>query len=646
MRSKKTTTHPAIQFALKASFSLVALSALGLSLAQRAHAAPQPALGVNLQAPIQLNAAHLLSMKAGERVVIDFPKVGRQTVVFEHTTKGQDGLAYWHGSVAGAPQDRVYLKQLKSGLFTGAIRTGGRLVSFKQQPDTRLVAAAQAAPVSGRLYTLGAKLDKGVYALNDNLAAIASAAPGSEISLPLPNGETEVAIVTQSEVDADGMYQVSAVSRLGGMAYPTLITVGTDAVFGTVFTGSGEYQIVTRNGQTQLLDPQGAGLKSTKGDDHVAVAPEATPTTAAALVSSSVVKAVTAAATTAASTTVYKPLAAGTVDTTITLLMTYSSTFVTQWGSEAVARTRLSNLVQLANSAYANSGTGIAFKVVGWKQVAQADTTPQVALPALRAGTGAFAGIPALRTSTGAAIVTFYAPYNATTGSTGTCGLAYVPAAGSQGLTAYKSQASSLMYASLNDGQTTSSYCSTLSFPHELGHNLGALHDKANSSTTGVFSYSYGKGVSGSFGTVMSYISPRVALFSSPYLTCTTGKAACGTATEDVVATFLQTKSTVAALGKPANASQATTGTTVAAGFLRTSTGAVFSGAATMTSSTAGVTCTVGSTGLYVCKVPSATTSITVTPKVTGKTITPTTGTFTVNALALTPVTGTTFYVK
>jgi len=633
------------------SFSLPALTAMVLTasaLACATAAQAAPALsgpGVNLQAPVKLNAAFLLAMKAGERVVIDFPTVGRQTVVFEHTTKGQDGLAYWHGSLAGSQLDRVFLKQLKSGLFTGAIRLGPRMVSFKQQPDASLVAAAEAAPVSGQAWALGQTLDKGVYEVKDNLAAIAQATPGSEIALPLPGGATEVAIVTQTQLDADGHYQVAAVSRMDGLAYPTLITVGTNAVFGSVFTSKGEFQIVTRNGQTQLLDPQGAGLKPAQGDDHIAVGDDA-PYTAAAVISTALVTTVTKAATTAAATVVYKPLAAGTVDTTIPILMTYSASFVTQWGSDAVARTRLSNIVQLANSAYGNSGTGIAFKIVGWKQVNQADTTPQVALPALKADSGAFAGVAALKKSTGAAMVAFYAPFNATTASTGTCGLAYVPASGAQGLVAYKSQAPSLMYAALNDGQTTTSYCSLLSFPHELGHNLGALHDRANSSTSGVFSYSYGKGVSGAFGTVMSYISPRVALFSSPYLTCTAAKAACGTTTEDVVATFLQTKSTVAALGTTATASQASTGSTVAAGFLRTSTGAVFSGAATMTSSTAGVTCTVGTTGLYVCKVPSATTSVTVTPKVTGKTITPTIGTFTVNALTATPVNGTTFYVR
>lgn len=642
------------------ALTAMVLTASALACAASAHAAPVlSGPGVNLQAPVKLNAAFLLAMKAGERVVIDFPTVGRQTVVFEHTTKAQDGLAYWHGSLAGKQQDRVFLKQLQSGLFTGAIRLGPRIVSFKQQPDASLVAAAEAAPVSGQAWALGQSLDKGVYELKDNLAAIAQATPGSEIALPLPGGATEVAIVTQTQLDAEGHYQVAAISRMDGLAYPTLITVGTNAVFGSVFTSQGEFQIVTRNGQTQLLDPQGAGLKPVRGDDHIAVTNEGVdgsttgttgssdePYTAAAVISTTLVNTVTKAATTAAATVVYKPLPAGTVDTTIPILMTYSASFVTQWGSEAVARTRLSNIVQLANSAYGNSGTGINFKIVGWKLISQPDGSPQAALPALRGSTGAFASVAALKKSTGAAMVAFYAPFNAATSTTGTCGLAYVPAAGAQGLAAYKAQAPSLMYAALNDGQTNSSYCSLLSFPHELGHNLGALHDRANSSTSGVFSYSYGKGVNGSFGTVMSYISPRVALFSSPYLTCTTAKAACGTATEDVVATFLQTKSTVAALGTTATASQASTGSVAVAGFLRTSTGAVFSGAATMTSSTAGVTCTVGTTGLYVCKVPSATTSVTVTPKVTGKTITPTIGTFTVNALTATPVNGTTFYVR
>ena len=65
-----------------------------------------------------------------------------------------------------------------------------------------------------------------------------------------------------------------------------------------------------------------------------------------------------AAVTTAPATTPSLiPLKAGTVDTTINLLMTYSASYVAMWGNETAARTRLSNLVEVANSAYGNSGT-------------------------------------------------------------------------------------------------------------------------------------------------------------------------------------------------------------------------------------------------------------------------------------------------
>ncbi|WP_171257155.1 hypothetical protein, partial [Acinetobacter baumannii] len=60
----------------------------------------------------------------------------------------------------------------------------------------------------------------------------------------------------------------------------------------------------------------------------------------------------TAKASTSATTLV--PLAAGKIDTTITLFMPYVPSYVAQWGTEAVARTRLSNIVQLATSAYSN----------------------------------------------------------------------------------------------------------------------------------------------------------------------------------------------------------------------------------------------------------------------------------------------------
>jgi len=284
---------------------------------------------------------------------------------------------------------------------------------------------------------------------------------------------------------------------------------------------------------------------------------------------------------------------------------------------------------------------------VGWRQVAVADATPQTHLGNLRLDAGGFAGTAAQKALNGAAMTVFFSPFNATTSTTGTCGLAYVPAANAAGLASFKSQAPYLMFAALNDGQTSNGwYCESLTLAHELGHNLGNAHDKANSSFAGVFSYSYGKGVSGAFGTVMSYISPRVALFSSPQLKCTSAGAVCGTATENVVASVLQTKSIVAALGKTTATTVASDGSFMVSGWLLNTTGTPFTGAATFKVTTAGVSCASGSTGLYMCKVPAGVSSVTLSASVVGRAVTPTLATFGIDRLANTPVNATRFYVK
>ncbi|MEY4766298.1 MAG: hypothetical protein RI907_2971 [Pseudomonadota bacterium] len=584
--------------------------------------------------PVQLDARRLATLQPGERLTIRFPLVGDQTMVFEGRTPGLRGEVYWHGSLAGQAQGRLFIRQTATG-FVAGLRLGKRVYAFQQPTSAQALRTATLALPSTQGWRLADTAQRGVHAVQGGLTPLAQAETGSEVALPLPNGQTEVVVVTRHELDEDGVLQLQGVSRMDGTGAPTVLSIGTEGVFGVVYSQGREYQIVTRHGQTQLIDPQGVGWQPPRGDDHVAAATHNEPSSAAGA---------TASAATVAS--VPTPLAAGTVDTTITLLMTYSQTYVSQWGTEALARLRLSNLVQVANAAYANSGTGIAFKITGWGLVRQADTTPQVVLPALRAGSGSFNGVPALKSGSGAAMTVFFAPFNTVTSKTNTCGLAYVPASSAQGLAAYKAQAGTLMYAALNDGQSGNYYCESLTLAHELGHNLGNAHDKANSSYPGVFSYSYGKGTNGVFGTVMSYISPRVALFSSPQLKCTASGVACGSATENVVATLLQTKATVAALGNKAKVSTGTDGYTAAAGWLLNANGTPYTGVATLKASNAAVTCAQGTTGLYVCKVPSNVNSVSLTVTATGKTVAPSVGSFSVNALANTPVNATRFYLS
>ncbi|WP_290675218.1 reprolysin-like metallopeptidase [Aquabacterium sp.] len=594
------------------------------------------ARGLEINSPLKLDAKSLMGMKAGQKVEISFPYIGKKTVVFETTTKGLDGLNYWHGSLDGSPRDRVFLKQVKEG-FVGAVRFSGHQLAFRQQPSGELKAVQDVGPIHGQAYALGATTDKGVRDLKGNFAGLAQAEEGAEIALPLPNGQIEVAIVTHRELDQDGFVQIQGVSRMDGAGSPTVVTVGKDAVFGTVMSNGNEYQIITRQGKTQIVDPVTAGWNRLRGPDHVDAGEVDEPQAAAGILKKVPV---------AAAPVIPVPLVAGKIDTTITLFMTYSASYVSQWGTEAVARTRLSNLVQLANSAYANSGTGIAFKIVGWAKVAQADTTPQVVLPAMRADSGSFKGVAAQRRATGGAMTVFFAPFNTVTSKTNTCGLAYVPGGGAGGMNLFKAQVGTAMFAALNDGQANGYYCEMLSLAHELGHNLGNSHDKANSSFAGVFNYSYGKGVSGQFGTVMSYISPRVALFSSPKLTCTASKQPCGSDTENVVATMLQTKGTVAALGNAGKASASTEGSTVVAGWLLNANGTPFTTAATVKATDARITCGSGTTGLYVCTVPNSIGSVALSVAAAGKVAAPALGSFTVDRSSNTPVNGTRFYLS
>jgi len=613
--------------------------------------------GLEIIKPLKLDAKTLLSMRAGQKVEIAFPYIGKRVVVFEASTKGLDGMSYWHGSLDGNPKDRVFLRQGKDG-FVGAIRFGSREVAFKQQGDLNMVPVASLGPVSGQAYTMGRAVEKGIYNVAGNFAALTQAPEGAEIALPLPNGQVEVAIVTKTGMDQDGFVQVQGTSRMDGAAAPSVITIGKDAVFGTVISNGSEYQIITRNGTTQIVDPKAAGWAQVRGEDQIDLPDTHTSTPSG---DEPVTQAVTAATTTTTAKAVavaatgpssggtgpsLVPLTPGTIDTTITLLMTYSSSYVSQWGTEAVARTRLSNIVQVANTAYSNSGTGVQFRIVGWSMIRQPDTTPQNVLPAMRADSGNFKGLAALRSSTGAAISVFFAPFNSVTGSTSTCGLAYIPGAYAGGLTAFSSQVSSSLFAALNDGQSNGYYCETLSLAHELGHNLGNVHDRANSSFAGAFSYSYGKGVSGIFGTVMSYISPRVALFSSPQLSCGYTHQPCGTSTENVVATMLQTKAIVAGRGNLAKASASTDGFAVVSGWLLNANGTPYTAAATVRPTNTQITCSTGTTGLYTCKVPNAISSVTLSVTASGKTVAPSVGSFSVDRTANTPVNGTRFYLS
>jgi len=83
------------------------------------------------------------------------------------------------------------------------------------------------------------------------------------------------------------------------------------------------------------------------------------------------------------------------------------------------------------------------------------------------------------------------------------------------------SESSAYGYSVVSDGNSGGYYCLDTTFAHELGHNMGDAHDRANATSPGAYSYSYGyvgNGTNG-FSTIMAYgtdTQTPLAVFSNP----------------------------------------------------------------------------------------------------------------------------------
>ena len=298
-----------------------------------------------------------------------------------------------------------------------------------------------------------------------------------------------------------------------GDDYRAVITFGEEGTSGRILTPDGEFLIESDAGGEWLVDPQAAGLKPMEaGDDAIIPLPEGIQMPLLNSKRGAGAQAV--------------PMAADTTSATIDVMILYTPGLASRLGSGLSAR--LDQLVALSNQAYRDSGVYINLRLVHKEQVNYSDTTTNdAALNALTNGSDpALAGVANLRTSKGADLVSLIRPFNNTT-SGGSCGVAWVGGYGGQPISNYANYG----YSVIGDGRDVNGsgyYCLDLSFVHELGHNMGSLHDRANSgSGIGAYPYSYGYGVSGTFGTVMSYINPRIGKFSNPAITCA-GGIACG----------------------------------------------------------------------------------------------------------------------
>jgi hypothetical protein len=190
------------------------------------------------------------------------------------------------------------------------------------------------------------------------------------------------------------------------------------------------------------------------------------------------------------------------------LLVVYTPASRTRYG-QATLESKIVGAVAAANQAYINSGVSITLNLVGLQEIDYTEaSTISDSLSYLRGvSDGKMDQVHVMRDLLGADFVSLVSE------DVG-CGIAFLMSPESGAFAPY---AFSVVY---------SGCLSQHSLAHELGHNQGNMHDRANSAGGGAFEYSYGlrrcmtDGTG--FRTVMSYScsgANRVTQFSNPDVT-------------------------------------------------------------------------------------------------------------------------------
>jgi hypothetical protein len=193
----------------------------------------------------------------------------------------------------------------------------------------------------------------------------------------------------------------------------------------------------------------------------------------------------------------------------IDVLIVYTPAAQAAAGGQTQIETEIELAITLTNQGYANSGVTQRLRLVRKEPISYTErtTTSDAFTHALQDITQTtdphMTGIHALRNTYGADMVSLWIQDSAF------CGLAWLMTSESS---LFESSAFSVV---AEGGCATSNY----SFGHELGHNQGSNHDRANASGGGARSYSYGYCGPG-FRTVMSYAgtgcSSRINYWSNP----------------------------------------------------------------------------------------------------------------------------------
>ncbi|MBS1211583.1 MAG: hypothetical protein H6R26_199 [Proteobacteria bacterium] len=416
--------------------------------------------------------------------------------------------------VSGRSHDAAPPEQQRSAVDA----TMGELLNYKPKPPA--IPDKYAAFVTGSVSAVSLPTDR-----------LTAMKPGERLVLSLPVG--------QYEVEHDNLFRhengdVTWVGFLAGAGkgYRVIVTIGREGSLGQIVTPDGLYNIDLEEGQNWLVDVTNSGLQagSLEHDEIEGSLASVADQSVAELPASAEGKADVleakkkkankrrAARKKAAASSKVKGGRSG-ADTVIDLMIVY-----TRGMNAKPLKTRLNFLVASANQAYLDSGIRLKLRLVASVYSGYTEANDNAAaLMDLSSGKGAFGSLNGLRRRYGADLVSLIRPFRYATQKS--CGVAWVN--GARGGSLHFAMG----YSVVSDGRDpTGWYCTDYTLAHELGHNMGSVHDMAHSAFQGKYPFSYGYGAAGKFGTIMSYFNPVVGVFSSPRLICLGGP--CGTASD------------------------------------------------------------------------------------------------------------------
>jgi hypothetical protein len=405
---------------------------------------------------------------------------------------------------------------------TAAAPAAGDLFSYRGTP-------APTVPARYRTYAAGS-----VFPIKVPVERLRRMEKGARVSVNLPNGRYELIHDNVWRHDNGDLTWVGYMDVPQGR-YRALLTLGDKSLAGQILTPGGLYKLESNGPQAWLVDIAASGLQqvtfANDERDPASMAPGGASAAAAKMAPVAEAKALKGReAKWAARATVNKE-----GKTIIDVMLLY-----TRGLASPTVFTTLNNLMALANQALADSRINTFLRLAAARRVAYPNASDNSAtLDDLTYFAKGFAKVPGLKNRFKADAVILVRPFRPKAQGN-SCGIAWVN--GSGGTEVRPDQA----FGVIGYGSRGGYYCSDYALAHEMGHLMGASHDRQHANVPGKFSYSYGYGIEGRFGDVMSYYDPEVGLFANPALDHQCDGLPCGIppgnpGAADVALTFSQT---------------------------------------------------------------------------------------------------------